>query len=148
METMRVPSASRARGIGANMTPMIDVVFLLIIFFLVSSHLARQESRLPLDLPLAGTPMANDPERRALTINVDPQSRIVVRNTAVGDTELRKILADYASAEGREAALRIRVHRFAPYRVVEPVLRTAANLGLTDITLAVQTKDSNAQRGR
>ena len=30
---------------------MIDVVFLLIIFFLVSSHLARQESQLPLPLP-------------------------------------------------------------------------------------------------
>ncbi len=35
------------------MTPMIDVTFLLIIFFLVSSHLAKQENFLKLDLPTA-----------------------------------------------------------------------------------------------
>ena len=38
-----------------DMTPMIDVVFQLLIFFLVASHLARQEVQLQLDLPDAGT---------------------------------------------------------------------------------------------
>ncbi len=52
---MRLPNQSGRHSVGANMTPMIDVVFLLIIFFLVSSHLARQENRLPLDLPVAST---------------------------------------------------------------------------------------------
>ena len=36
-----------------NLTSLIDVVFLLIIFFLVSSHLAKQESQLELPLPVA-----------------------------------------------------------------------------------------------
>ena len=35
------------------MTPMIDVVFLLIIFFLLSSHLAQRENRIDVDLPQA-----------------------------------------------------------------------------------------------
>ena len=38
---MRLPTDSTSRELSTNMTPMIDVVFLLIIFFLVSSHLAR-----------------------------------------------------------------------------------------------------------
>lgn len=141
---MKLPSQSSRREVGANMTPMIDVVFLLIIFFLVSSHLARQESRLPLDLPTASTKLVDDPERRALTINVDPQSRIVVRGRETTATSLREILADFSSAEGPDASLRIRTHKFAAYRVVEPILRTAALLGITDISLSVQSKTDGA----
>ena len=48
---MRVPSNLARGSLGFSMTPMIDVVFLLIIFFLVSSHLAQQEVQLDLDLP-------------------------------------------------------------------------------------------------
>ena len=48
---MHIPSYARSKEVGFNMTPMIDVVFLLIIFFLVSSHLAKQESQMEIDLP-------------------------------------------------------------------------------------------------
>lgn len=59
------------------MTPMIDVVFLLIVFFLVSSHLAKQESRLPLPLPDAesGLPSAERQTAR-VTVNVLSDGRI------------------------------------------------------------------------
>ncbi|MBT6848587.1 MAG: biopolymer transporter ExbD, partial [Planctomycetaceae bacterium] len=52
---MQTPRYARSKETGFNMTPMIDVVFLLIIFFLVSSHLARQETQLELDLPEASS---------------------------------------------------------------------------------------------
>ena len=52
---MRLPHYPRQRAIQLNMTPLIDVVFLLIIFFLVSSHLARQETQVELDLPTASS---------------------------------------------------------------------------------------------
>ncbi|NIL99222.1 MAG: hypothetical protein GTO62_19500, partial [Planctomycetales bacterium] len=70
---MRIPLSRRRSRLEMNMTPMIDVVFLLIIFFLVSSHLARQEVQAQLDLPPARTgvdlPPAADPR---VTINVVP----------------------------------------------------------------------------
>ncbi len=52
---MRLPTQQHTdRGrLDVKMTPMIDIVFLLIIFFLVSSHLAKQEVQLDLDLPAA-----------------------------------------------------------------------------------------------
>ena len=50
---MRTPNHTQDGGVHFNMTPMIDVVFLLIIFFLVSSHLAKQEVHLELPLPAA-----------------------------------------------------------------------------------------------
>ena len=52
---MRVPTRSVSGEVGFNMTPMIDVVFQLIIFFLLSSHLAKQEKEVPLPLPVSSS---------------------------------------------------------------------------------------------
>ena len=48
---MRAPKSTRSRGLGFNMTPMIDITFLLVIFFLVASHWSRQEVDLAVNLP-------------------------------------------------------------------------------------------------
>ena len=120
------------------MTPMIDVVFLLIIFFLVSSHLARQESRLPLDLPVASTTGPVDPERSALTVSIDTDARWRVGGDVVDAASLQSILADHFQREGRTAALRIRTDRRVQYRHVEPILRFAARAGVTDATISVR----------
>ena len=69
---MRIPNNHSRGSVGFNMTPMIDIVFLLIIFFLVSSHLARQETQLELDLPAAasGHRAEDDDRARRVIVNV------------------------------------------------------------------------------
>ncbi len=119
------------------MTPMIDVVFLLIIFFLVSSHLARQETQLPLELPAATTSGAPDPERGVLTISVDPEHRWRAGGNVVTETTLRQILDDHADRDGESAAVRIRTDRSVPYRHVAPILTAAARAGIVDVSISV-----------
>ena len=71
------------------MTPMIDVVFLLIIFFLVSSHLARQEVHMQLDLPAAGNGQELlDLEKPSLVVNVTTSRKLLVRGHALTPSEL------------------------------------------------------------
>ena len=120
------------------MTPMIDVVFLLIIFFLVSSHLARQENRLPLNLPIAATFDAFDPTKAALTITLDKEAKTRVAGNVVDEATLKRFLRDLTLKEGRSAAIRIRVDGQVQYSYVEPVLRAAAIAGVTDASIAVQ----------
>ncbi len=120
------------------MTPMIDVVFLLIIFFLVSSHLARQENRLPLDLPVASTFDPIDPESAPLTISVDEEARWLISGDVVDLRSLRSILADLRMRMGSDAAIRIRTDGAVQYQYVEPVLREAALAGVTDAAIAVR----------
>ena len=120
------------------MTPMIDVVFLLIIFFLVSSHLARQETRLPLDLPVASTYGPDDPDRAPLTISVDENAQWRVAGDVVDEASLRRALTGLRQREGANAAVRIRTDRGVQYRFVEPVLRAAVKAGITDATIAVK----------
>ena len=124
------------------MTPMIDVVFLLIIFFLVSSHLARQENRLPLDLPVTTTFNNVNPERAPLTISIDDQGEWRVGGDKVDLDQLKQALQDHRAKAGRTASLRIRSQGDIPYRYVEPVLKEAAKSGILDTSIAVQQPES------
>ena len=76
---MRIPARQISGQVGFNMTPMIDVVFQLIIFFLLSSHLSKQEKELSLPLPAAasGITEAAD-ERPRLTVNVVADGSLLV----------------------------------------------------------------------
>lgn len=141
---MRVPGNLRRPGVGFNMTPMIDVVFLLIIFFLVSSHLSRQEFE-KIDLPDAGTgqPLQQD-ETRCMVVNVLPgeqqAGRILVAGRAVAGGELAGMIEYESRSGGAPLEVRIRCDRQVPYQVVEPVMIACARAGVWKVTFAVVGK--------
>lgn len=138
---MRVPIQRRRNRLEMNMTPMIDVVFLLIIFFLVSSHLAKQEVQAELDLPVAETgTKSQETETPRVTINIGAQDDdYAVRLGArpVTPQELRTRLARERETSGIDLEIRIRSDRSIPYRVIEPILLTCAQLGIWNVKFAV-----------
>jgi biopolymer transport protein ExbD len=121
------------------MTPMIDVVFNLIIFFLLSSHLARQEVQLRLDLPAAAT--GNRPGQtsgpRRVVLQILPNGEVTLGGRAVAAARLTTALADEQARSPGEIEVRIRADRRVPYRHVEPILRSCAGLGIWNVTFAV-----------
>jgi biopolymer transport protein ExbD len=123
------------------MTPMIDVVFLLIIFFLVSSHLAKQETRLPVDLPVANTALPDDLDIAPLTIHVDARSRLFIASRETDLPSLREAVREYKESSN-QPSVRIRTDRSVPYQSIEPILREAAEAGVTDIRIAVLAEES------
>jgi len=142
---MRVPTNLSRGSPGFNMTPMIDVVFLLIIFFLVSSHLARQEVQLELDLPAADSGQRpEEDETRRVIVNVLPQEhpdgRIMVGGRLIRDNELTELI-DYESRQtAGQLEVRIRTDRTVPYHVVEPLMLACARAGVWKVTFAVVGK--------
>ena len=129
-------------SVGFNMTPMIDVVFLLIIFFLVSSHLARQESQLPLPLPQAetGTEAAmGDVPRVHLNILRSGEIRLAGRSVAV--KQLGQRLQYERERLGDRMEVRIRSDRGTPYQFVGTVLSTCTDVGVWNVTFAVVRGD-------
>ena len=142
---MRAPSNLARGSPGFNMTPMIDVVFLLIIFFLVSSHLARQEIQLELDLPEAssGEPAEED-EARRVVVNVLPQTRpegrIQVGGAVMDARRLAEVIryeSDQANREAKNLEVRIRSDHRVPYRLIEPMLLACQEAGVWNVTVAV-----------
>ncbi|MBW6520530.1 MAG: biopolymer transporter ExbD [Desulfoarculaceae bacterium] len=77
-------------GQGLNLTPLIDVVFLLLIFFMLTSNFIRDEM-IPLALPTAetGQPLTGE---KTLQVVLDNQGRILIDQEAIAPTALEEIL--------------------------------------------------------
>ena len=61
-----------------NLTPLIDVVFLLLIFFLVATRFAQDDRELPVQLPSAASAMPMTVEPTELVINVDAAGQYMI----------------------------------------------------------------------
>lgn len=135
---MRIPDNNQRSSLAFNMTPMIDVVFLLIIFFLVSSHLARQEVHMQLDLPAAANSQELlDVEKPSLVVNVTASRKLLVRGYPLTPAELESQLKQAVEKDGQDLEVRIRSDRQVPYEVVEPIMLSCARAGIWNVTFAV-----------
>ncbi len=136
---MRIPTRARQLGVSLNLTPLIDIVFLLVIFFLVASHTARTESTEPVDLPTIGE--AEDdrieaPRRVVVTVTADQTLHVGGRIVTLEQvTELLNEAGSETGTGGYE--VRIRGDRRVPFRVVEPLMVACARAGITRIGYAV-----------
>ena len=81
-------SARDRKPVSMNMTPMIDVVFLLIIFFLVSSHLAQQEVQPDLKLPTAASGGLAPPSATRVTVNLRADGQLLLGSDPVTAEQL------------------------------------------------------------
>jgi biopolymer transport protein ExbD len=120
-----------------NMTPMIDVVFLLIIFFLVSSHLAKQENTIPLKLPIANSGLDDTSNRQSVVVNVLPDGAWMIGGANVQQAGLDKALRSRVMVSEEPLQLRIRTDQSVTYDRIEPILISAAQLGIGDIVFSV-----------
>ena len=135
---MKIPTRSQDRGFAFNITPLIDVVFLLIIFFLVASHFIRNENLEQIDLPFASQGKEDEDSPRRLVITVLPggdlMSGMTVTTSADFEQQLLRLIDQHGSAA---TELRIRADRSVSYSKVEPLLLTAARHGVTRVRFSV-----------
>ncbi len=134
---MRSPQLSAMGTASINMTPMIDVVFLLIIFFLVSSHLAKQENRIPLKLPLAGSGLDDEVVRETVVVNVLESGVWQLAGVDVTEPEIQIRLRQRQAVAAEPLRLRIRTDENVAYQRIEPILSAASEAGIGDIVFSV-----------
>jgi biopolymer transport protein ExbD len=138
---MRLPTDSVQRGLQFNITPLIDVVFLLIIFFLVASHFIRNEQVEQVELPTATQGRDEDEVASRMLITIAADKRLMMSGHEATLDEIERRLQIIAEEHGAERTeLRIRADRSIPYSVVEPLLLTAARNGVTKLRFAVLPK--------
>ena len=135
---MRIPVRIQDRGFPFNITPLIDVVFLLIIFFLVASHFIRHEQLEQIDLPIASQGMDDEESSMRLIVTVLITGELLVGTVPLTleefEQRLQRLIAKNAAAA---IELRIRADRGVIYQYVEPLLFTAARNGVTRVRFAV-----------
>jgi biopolymer transport protein ExbD len=119
-----------------NLTPLIDVVFLLLIFFMVSTTFEHQ-SRIQIELPEA-TAEATKPDDESLEIIIDAQGRFFLGEQQVVNTELKTLKGAISKVVGGREGLPviIRADAKTPHQAVITALDATSQLGLTRISLA------------
>lgn len=130
----------RVARVEANLTPMIDVTFLLIVFFVLVSQIVETES-VPMQLPEPSNPLSElaGDEQRAV-INVMPDSdtgirgyRLGSREYASGEQGLRSLTAQLRSLYGGNPTLQVnlRADQRTAYQHVQPVIAAVADAAAT-----------------
>mgnify|MGYP003607416896 FL=1 len=119
---------------GFQMAPLIDVVFLLIIFFMVAADMNQQE-RVPVTIPLAShAERPDDPSGRG-TITVKANGDLFAGSQPV-TTEQLSDLARTRLKENPNFKLFLRADRKTPHKHIREVMRVAAEAGVSDIIFA------------
>jgi len=119
-----------------NLTPLIDVVFLLLIFFMVSTTFEHQ-SRIQIELPEA-TASPEELEEESLEIVIDAQGRYFIGEEQVVNTELKTLKSAISKAVGDRGTVPVTIRADAntPHQAVITALDATSQLGLTQISLA------------
>ena len=120
-----------------TLTPLLDVVFLLIVFFLVSTSFVRPEKSIDIQLPTADQAEKAPEQERTLVVNVEESGIVVVHGRVLaGHDELVEIL-DKAHEANADLILVIRGDRHAMHRDIVKVMNAALGVGIGDISIAV-----------
>ena len=140
MTVGRHPLLHRRFRMIPTMMPLIDVIFLLIVFFMLVAQINRHR-KLELDLPmLSGEVKSADVEAR-IVVEVVPDGGYRVGTRTVGADELAAALAARRGALSG-ATVEVRADRAERYERVVPVLRALEEAGFDGADLIVQAERS------
>ncbi|MDR1140676.1 MAG: biopolymer transporter ExbD [Planctomycetaceae bacterium] len=138
---MKAPDYLQPKSFSLNLTPMIDVVFLLIIFFIVSSNLIQQDISVPIDLPEAETATPTEESAtRKITVNIPKSGTVLIGTQPVNQNQLREHLIQQQQLWGEKTELRIRTNKNIPFGEIEPILVLAANCNIWEVSFSVAEK--------
>ena len=104
-----------------QITSMMDCIFLLLIFFLVSSQLKKIEKEVPVELPQAQATREIKMTPDLIKVTVSAKGDIFVRGNKVGPGGLRSAL-QAAAKENRDRKVIVDGDIYAPFRAVVQVL--------------------------
>jgi len=123
-----------------NLTPMIDVVFLLLLFFMVSTSFIR-ESSLKVDLPEA-TGEALVEQEVSIDIIINTNGDFIINDVTLLDTSRENIAAVLKKIAGDNDDPHIIISADADteYQNIVTAMDTAQQLGYTRLTLATRQK--------
>jgi biopolymer transport protein ExbD len=126
----------RREFLTPDITPLIDVVFILLIFFLVSSVFKKEELALVLDLPQSEAKEL-EIEKKLISIEISP-AQLAYMGKVVSFDELDSQLA---GVKKRDQDIIVRIDKEVKYERVVKVLDILQKYSLNNLSLVTERKD-------
>jgi biopolymer transport protein ExbD len=122
-----------------QMTPMIDMTFLLLVFFMVTSKITKEQKKLDIKLPIAATAKMPDDLSGRDIINIGAHGQLYTGDTAVDLPQLRRYLRqrliDYPPLK-----VLVRADAQTPAKQIKEVMRAAAEAGAIEVIFSAYNK--------
>jgi biopolymer transport protein ExbD len=115
-----------------SLTPLIDVVFLLLIFFLVATEFAEQERELRVLLPEASEAQPLTSRPRELFVNIDAEGRYFVRGETLTLDELQLALKTAWVNNPDRTSVIVRADRRCPWQYVVAAINACLKANIRD----------------
>src|SRR5262245_19298412 len=128
------------RGRAGNilhLTPMLDMVFNLLIVFMVVSSFEKEDRDMKVMLPDGSEAMPMTAKPREIFVNVDKSGRYFVRSRQVTAEELSKLLTQAALNNPANQSVVIRADKRAAWDYVATAMRMCNQAGIRDYSAAL-----------
>lgn len=117
---------------GFQLAPMIDMTFLLLIFFMVTTKISKEQIKEEVKLPVASNAVIPEDVSNRDIISIDDQGRYFIGSEATD----KKRLADYLKKRFENTPplrLYIRADKTTPAKKIKEVMKMAADAGAVDV---------------
>jgi len=137
---MGMGSAKRKGGVVAdiNVTPLVDVMLVLLIIFMVTAPMMTQG--VDVDLPQT-TSKSLKQDDKPIVITIDPQGDIFFNQTKGDRKILQQQLAELGHSQGTEIPIFLRADKQVPYGIVVQVMADIKDAGFLKLGMVTQPED-------
>ncbi len=117
-----------------NLTPMLDVVFIMLIFFIVTATFVK-EIGLDVNRPDNKEPETVDPDKKSIVVRITNRDRILIMGQ---DVDVRSVRANIERmhAENPEAPVIIQPHPESTTNTMIQIMDSARQAGVYNVSLA------------
>ena len=138
---MNFRKSFQKREVGFQMAPMIDVVFLLLIFFMVSSIFAEWETKVGIEVPTSQTGAQSIRQPNEIMINVDGEGRYFVNSIEMSLLRIEGLLK-IIGEEHKSPPVIIRADRKTHHEKVIGLLDICRKVDIWNVSFATLPEEN------
>ena len=115
-----------------DLTPMLDVVFIMLIFFVVTASFIKEQA---LDIRQSPESSSSNADATPTAITVTENNKVLIDNRAVEVAALRSLISQKAAALGREAGFVVNAHQLSSTEMYVAILDAAHQENIHAVSL-------------
>jgi biopolymer transport protein ExbD len=138
-------NTQQAPPVGFQLAPMIDIIFLLLAFFIVTYQMTDNEKVMEISLPAASEGKAKERDNLEKVINIHADGRIVIDQKPYTLDELQTKMGNLVRVN-KSQPIRVRGDEETAYKHIVDVINRCSKAGIWNISFATGAPKQKPQK--